>query len=31
MTVLNVRCTIDPSEKDAARQIAQLRTAMEWL
>ena len=31
MTVLNVRCTIDPLEKDAARQVAQLREAMGWL
>jgi hypothetical protein len=31
MTVLNVRCTIDPFEQDAARQLAQLREAMEWL
>ena len=31
MTVLNVRCTIDPLEKDAARQIAQLREALEFL
>ena len=31
MTVLNVRCAIDPSKKDAARQIAQLKAAMEQL
>lgn len=31
MTVLNVRCVIDPSEEDGPRQIAQLRGAMESL
>ncbi len=30
MTVLNVRCTIDPSEEEAARQVANLRAALEW-
>jgi hypothetical protein len=31
MTVLNVRCTIDPLEQDAPGQIARLREAMELL
>jgi hypothetical protein len=31
MTVLNVRCTIDPFETGAGRQIVQLRKAMELL
>jgi hypothetical protein len=31
MTVLNVRCTIDPSEENAARQRGKLRSALEWL
>jgi hypothetical protein len=31
MTMLNVRCTIDPSEEEAARQVAALKAAMEWL
>jgi hypothetical protein len=30
MTVLNVRCTIDPSEEKAASQVANLRAALEW-
>ena len=30
MTVLNVRCTIDPSEEEAASQVANLRAALEW-
>jgi hypothetical protein len=31
MTVLNVRCTIDPSEDQARRQVAALRAALDWL
>jgi hypothetical protein len=30
MTVLNVRCTIEPSKQARTRQLAKLRAALEW-